>query len=203
MAREHPERQTGSGQSALFRLSGTSMATAVASGAAASVLEANSALNPSQVRIALQLSSSFIADDGILGAGAGGVNIAGAIHLAHFGPTLDGINVVIGGETAQLSGIVFGLRESIVWGNSIVWGIRGDSIVWGVRGDSLVWGNSIVWGIRGNSIVWGVRGDYVIWGNSIVWGVRGDSIVWGVRGDYVIWGNSIVWGVRGDSVVWG
>ena len=203
LGREHPDRQTGTGQTALFRLSGTSMATAVASGAAALVLEANRTLSPAQVRVALQLSSSFIPEDGVVGAGAGNVNIAGAVQLAHYGPTLDGISTAIGGETAELSGIVFGLRESIVAGDSIVWGVHGDSIVWGIRGDYVVWGNSIVWGVRGDSIVWGVRGDYVVWGNSIVWGLRGDSIVWGVKGDYVVWGNSIVWGVRGDSIVWG
>src|SRR5690606_34359492 len=99
LAKKYPERLVqGNGQHGVFELSGTSMAAAVVSGAAALVLEANPGLTPLQVRLALQLSSSFLPDAGIVGAGAGALNAAAAVQMAKWGPEDGGTHSQIAGE---------------------------------------------------------------------------------------------------------
>ena len=78
----YPDRVSGG----LLKLSGTSMSTGVVSGAAALVLQANPRLTPSQVRLTLQLSSTFLTDAGLVGGGAGSLNIPGALQVAVKGP---------------------------------------------------------------------------------------------------------------------
>ena len=92
LAKKYPANlASGNGQNGLFTLSGTSMAAAVVSGAAALVLEANPQLNPLQVRIALQMSSTFLPDEGLAAAGAGSLNAAAAVKLAEAGPAIEGV----------------------------------------------------------------------------------------------------------------
>ena len=92
---------SGSGRNGLFYLSGTSMATGVVSGAAALVLETNPKLTPLQVRVALQMSASFLPDAGLIGAGAGELNVAAAVKLAKTGPSVQRVSTVIAGEPVQ------------------------------------------------------------------------------------------------------
>src|SRR6185436_2340183 len=55
----HPERHvTGNGPNAYIQLSGTSMAAAVVSGAAALILEQRSSMTPWDVKTVMQLTSS-------------------------------------------------------------------------------------------------------------------------------------------------
>jgi serine protease AprX len=65
----------GSGRNAYMRLSGTSMATPMVSGAMALLLQGSPGLTPTQVKLALQSGASFVADSGLMGAGAGSLNI--------------------------------------------------------------------------------------------------------------------------------
>jgi serine protease AprX len=224
----YPERHVaGSGANAYMQLSGTSMAAGVVSGAAALLLEHRPALRPADVKAALQLTSTYMGSVGLAGAGAGEINLVGAVALCTSGsvsPTVIAAEVqspsLLASLTLSTSTDVNGRRsdaaapvsgKSIVWGSagSIVWGAAG-SIVWGAGGsivwgssDSIVWGSSIVWGAS-DSIVWGAS-DSIVWGssvasNAIVWGssVTSNSIVWGSS----VTSNSIVWGAS-DSIVWG
>jgi serine protease AprX len=230
LAKTYPARHVaGTGTNAYMQLSGTSMATGVVSGAVALLQEDRPALSPADVKAALQLTSTFMRSEGLVGSGAGEINVLAAVALCASGslaPTtvagevqtpslfasLTTVNPAEVGVSAagdsKVGGnsIVWGADRSIVWGSggSIVWG-SGDSIVWG-SGGSIVWGSggSIVWG-SGGSIVWGSGGS-IVWGSgtrdSIVWGAD-RSIVWGSGGS-IVWGSggSIVWG-SGGSVVWG
>jgi len=187
----------GTGENSYIELSGTSMSTAVASGAVALLLQERPGLGPSSVKAVLQLTSTFLPSAGLIGGGAGSLNALAAAEYVANGLKGALPTTTIGGETVQSSGIAVGLGASlssagVVSPDSIVWG-QG-SIVWGKR--SIVWGqDSIVWGQ--GSIVWGQ--DSIVWGqDSIVWGQG--SIVWG-QGS-IVWGQgSIVWGQ--DSIVWG
>src|SRR4029453_18134755 len=104
LAKKYPANLAdGNGENGLFTLSGTSMAAAVVSGAAALVLEANPQLNPLQARIALQMSSTFLPDEGLAAAGAGSLNAAAAVKLAQSGPAIEGAMRVSGGGAVGAS----------------------------------------------------------------------------------------------------
>ncbi len=106
LARRFPERLvSGNGQSGVFELSGTSISTAIVAGIAALVREANPNLTPLQVRIAIQMSSTFIKDAGLVGAGAGSVNAAAAVQLARSGPAT--IRTLISEEPITNSALAF------------------------------------------------------------------------------------------------
>ena len=83
LAQQHPERVvSGHGANAYMELSGTSMAAAVVSGAAALLLEAKSSLQPADVKMLLQLTSTRVEGAGLIEAGAGSLNVLGAIGIA-------------------------------------------------------------------------------------------------------------------------
>ena len=67
--------RAGSGSNAYMQLSGTSMAAPIVSGAVALLLQGSPNMNPSQVKLALQMGSSFMPEAGLIGAGAGSVDI--------------------------------------------------------------------------------------------------------------------------------
>ncbi len=222
-----PQRHVaGSGATGYMQLSGTSMAASVVSGAAALLLESRPRLSPRETKLALQITSSFMAPEGLAASGSGSMNLAVASLV------VDALRSGRANSRSQTKGDTLGAGlaqgevrflvishangDSIVWGNgadSIVWGNFLDSIVWGNAADSIIWGNSadsIVWGNANDSIVWGNAADSIVWGNasdSIVWGNFVDSIVWGNSADSIVWGNaandSIVWGNNLDSIVWG
>jgi serine protease AprX len=191
LARDFPERHVfGSGRNGYFQLSGTSMAAAAVSGAAALVLQSQPQLNPLQVKLLLQGASDFSESAGLVGGGAG------SLHLSALNS--DGLLV----EPSALGSAIG--SDVTVWGQVIVWGDGiAHVIVWGeaaVQGDVIVWGDFnpsdvIVWGEGG--------GDVIVWGEAsrdvIVWGEGGrDVIVWGEGGDVIVWGEG-----AGDVIVWG
>ncbi|HJU42194.1 MAG TPA: S8 family peptidase, partial [Vicinamibacterales bacterium] len=65
----------GPGARDYMAMSGTSMAAAVVSGAVALILEGDETLVPLQVKLALQGSADFISNSGLLGAGAGRLDL--------------------------------------------------------------------------------------------------------------------------------
>jgi serine protease AprX len=229
LSETYPQRHVaGAGPNAYFQLSGTSMAAGVVSGAVALLLEERPDLTPATTKAVLQLTSTYVPAAGLLGAGAGSLNVLAAAKMAlrerdgEIGTTL------IAGETIQATGILFAVRsDGVLSGQSIVWGaganpVKDSSIVWGA---AIVWGTSIVWGASTNvvdpttsiqSIVWGassaVNANSIVWGAQILWGTADPTatcIVWGAQ---ILWGTadptaaSIVWGAANPaalSIVWG
>src|SRR6185503_12942026 len=231
LARTYAVRHVaGTGANAYIQLSGTSMAAGVVSGGVALLLEQRPHLKPFDARAILEVTSTFMPEVGVVGAGAGSVNLIAAVGFAAKPSTT--VRSIIANEAAVASGILITNRDEQLLSGAVarrynkgsasrtLRALSGDSIVWGASGgDSIVWGagagDSIVWGASGDSIVWGTGGgDSIVWGagsgDSIVWGASGDSIVWGTSaGDSIVWGaaadgDSIVWGTSaGDSIVWG
>ena len=82
LARTYPERHVaGSGAGAYIQLSGTSMSSAVVSGAAALMLDNRANLRPGDVKTVLRLTSSSSSTLGILDAGSGSLNAVAAAQF--------------------------------------------------------------------------------------------------------------------------
>lgn len=120
-----------------FRMSGTSMSSAVVSGAVALLLEDEPNLTPDQVKYRLMATAQDIDHPG---AGAGSLDIYAAVHAA----TTESANTGI--EASQL---LWTGDEAITW-NSVAW----NSVAW----NSVAW-NSVAW----NSVAW----NSVAWNNVI------------------------------------
>jgi serine protease AprX len=159
-----------------FRMSGTSMAAPITSGAVALMLERIPSLTPDQVKARLMKTatktypayststssngSSFNSQYDIFTVGSGYLNTYAAVASNEL-PSGTALSPV---AVRDPSGNVLLKADSTsVWSNSIVWGT---SIVWGnaVNANSIIWGNSIVWG---NSTQ---QGYSIVWGTSIIWG---------------------------------
>ncbi len=164
-----------------FRLSGTSMATPMVSGAVALMLERVPSLSPDQVKARLMKTASksypaFSTETSTSGAsfniqydvftvGAGYLNTYAAV-ASNDTPSGSALSPV---AVRDLSGkVTLKADTSSVWNNSTVWGT---SIVWGntVNSNSIIWGSSIVWGNTG------AEGFSIVWGTSIVWGITDDG----------------------------
>jgi serine protease AprX len=216
----------GNGPNAYIKGSGTSMAAAFVSGAAALLLEERPSLQPLGVKAALQLSSSFMPEAGLVRAGTGSLNVLAA---AEFVRDRDLGDTTIAGELAQASHLALApsdqlaiLKEAAAASPSLFAAQRagkdlqpqlrlkqGPAKVGGSRSvlgsaDALVWGAShaLVWGAS-DALVWGAS-DALVWGASdaLVWGAS-DALVWGAS-DALVWGASdaLVWGAS-DALVWG
>jgi hypothetical protein len=211
---------------AYMRLSGTSMAAAVATGVAALVIEANrldeglgKPLTPNTLKAILQYTAIALADDdastpAVLEQGTGGINAAGAVTLARAiePSTLNGqwwLESTFATSTIY-DNTLYTWANQIVWGDHIVWG---DSIFWSLSSwdEHIVWGDNVTW-YESEHIVWGdafdalslVLESFHSWSNHIVWG---DNLVWG-DSEHIVWGDwsdeHIVWGDWDDEhIVWG
>ena len=121
-----------------FRMSGTSMASAVTSGAVALLLQSHPDLNPDQVKSRLVSTARPFGP----GSGAGILNIYAAVHSTDMSTANTGLpmsQLISIAEATDMSGSV--MWNSVMW-NSVMW----NSVMW----NSVMW-NSVMW----NSDFWG------------------------------------------------
>jgi len=216
--------------SAYYVLSGTSMATAVVSGAAALILQQDPTLTPDQVKARLMKSAyknlpqyatvlyggaTYNLQSDVFAVGAGYLDLQAALG------SLDRAQGVAKSPTAYydtVSGNVYFLADSTTpWGQSAMWGA---CVVWGDKAflpDSAMWGGSPLPGP--NSAMWGgsptpgstapPSPDSAMWGGSPLPGPN--SAMWGGSPspgpNSAMWGGSPIPGssalAGGDSAMWG
>ncbi|MCC7009887.1 MAG: S8 family serine peptidase [Acidobacteria bacterium] len=223
-----PERQViGASGGTYLTLSGSSMATAVVTGAVAQVLQARPDLTPAQAKFVLQVTAEQLPNAGLIEQGAGSLNVVLAAALASGGdlstmPT----SVVIGGGPVAAGGLAFfdktvsatlARADITMLGNTALWhgAVGGDAIIWGHQ-SAAVDSNAIIWGHRTaavdpNAIIWGHRSTAVD-PNAIIWGHRStavdpNAIIWGHR-SVAVDPNAIIWGHRSaavdsNAIIWG
>ena len=197
----------GGGSNGYMQLSGTSMAAPMVSGAAALLIQGAPSLTPAQVKLALQSGATYMSDGGLMGAGAGSVDIWASRKV-----TANGLSALTGAVVETVlpssSGASFwdsGRLSSRIYDGT---GIRplgslellpdwltpsllrfGDLNLVGllnplrlVPPNPLIWGEVANWRTSSNN-------DAIVWGTALR-SSSGDAIVWGTSAD----DDAIVWG---------
>ena len=184
--------------STYFRLTGTSMATGVVSGAAALLLERQPSLTPNQVKALLVGTTQPYGQDSgqtLSDPIAGGSGLLDALAAVNAAPAAAPSNALVPLSVAPLACVNSALRPAdgfaramfpVLYGSPLNWkDPTFDGILWPLlTWDTLDW-NSVAWdNFDWESVAW----DSVAW-DSVAW----DSIAW----DSVAW-DSIAW----DSIAW-
>jgi serine protease AprX len=174
---------TGHGSAQYFRLSGTSVATPLVSGAAALMLQKNPTLTPDAVKARIMKTAwkgfgiystaydvrgnRYNDQYDIFTYGAGYLDVDAVLGNTDVasGSTLSPTAVYhssTGTVTlVNTSGVTW--AKSVIWNSSTSWA---DTVIWGntINASSVIWGNSVVWGNTADA------GYSVIWGTSVIWG---------------------------------
>jgi serine protease AprX len=193
----------GYGTNGYMQLSGTSMATPMVSGAAALLLSGAQGLSPTQIKMALQMGATYLPDAGMIGAGAGSVNIwASRKIIVNNGP-ISGLLSTVGGALTASSGMAFWDDGSLSHRAYTGVGVRllslADALLAWLNPSLLHRGDVNLVGLL-NPLA-NVHGNWLVWGQAAGWTGSNDEIVWGTsanNGDEIVWGTS-----GGDEIVWG
>ena len=211
LSRKYPAWHiAGSGKNAYFRLTGTSMATAVVSGGVALLLDANASLTPGQLKVALQTGATFMPKAGLVAAGAGSVNFPQSKKMADTGllssvlNTVDSLLGTSSGATFRDTGTLInrvydrtGIRLLGLLDLSILFGSADDAEP-GVL--NLLGLSNPIAQTPANHLVWGDVADWtdnyhLVWGDSIE-SPSGQHLVWGdsehTDSNHLVWGDAVV-----------
>ena len=207
----YPTLQRTAGPKKYVALSGTSMATATATGVVAAMVEASywghpqsaKRLTPNAVKAILQYTaiptrgtgSPLLADG--LTQGTGQVNAEGAMRLSYYANPAAPVNANwIDRADAWLTPQSTIGSETLAWSKHILWG---ENILWGetVLANQAAWATSTAWGDDAlTGMPWAVS---VYWADNIVWSMADDNIVWA---ENIVWGEGLLRAAMDDNIVW-
>ena len=210
LQRNYPQfHMAGKGVNSYSHLSGTSMSTAVVTAGVALLLQAQPKMSAMQLKIALQTGSTFMRDGGLMGGGAGSVNLWSSRKTAANGLT-NIVSTVVGGVLSPATGPVFWdagtMTKRLYAGNGLrLLSLLEAPLAW-LSGSYLQWGDLNVIGSSNplsqthpNEILWGDVTEWtsdqeILWGDTI-YNPEGQEILWGdtrtTEGDEILWGDSV------------
>jgi serine protease AprX len=209
LANSYPsERVAGSGSNAYRRMSGTSMAAGMVSGAAALILEAAPGLTPRHVKMVVQAGASPMLREGLVASGAGSVNAWASRRMARDGLTPHLPSTIVSGVPAPAGGEMFTDAGTLIDRMYQQSGIRILSLVDLV----LVWANPAQMPLGQltllglDSEVATTPGTQIIWGDEIFNATGPQQIIWGdeifdSRDQQIIWGDD--GSTDGYQIIWG
>ena len=209
LANTYPsERVAGTGSNAYRRMSGTSMAAGMVSGAAALILEAAPGLTPRHVKMVVQAGASPMLREGLVASGAGSVNAWASRRMARDGLTPRLPSTIVSGVPAPAGGEMFTDAGTLIDRMYQQSGIRILSLVDLV----LVWadpskmplGQLTLLGLDGE--VAAMPGNQIIWGDEIFDSTGPQQIIWGDEifdstDQQIIWGDD--GSTDGYQIIWG
>ncbi|HKB11123.1 MAG TPA: S8 family peptidase [Vicinamibacterales bacterium] len=203
-------RVAGSSSNAYMTLSGTSMAAPMVSGGVALLLQGTPGLTVPQVKLAIQNGATFVNNGGLMGAGAGSVNLWASRKIAAAGLVANLLNTVVGTLGVTSSGASFwdngtlgnrlyggiGIRLLSVLEAPLVWLNpsllkSGDLNLLGLLNPlRLIAPKTLQYGEIGG---W-TRSSSILWGDQI-YDPSGQSILWGdtntTEDNSILWGDSV------------
>jgi serine protease AprX len=200
LAVRYPERHVGgAGPDGYLQLSGTSMAAGVVSGSVALLLEGEPRLTPRRAKLVLRATSEFLPGEGLVGGGAGSVNLlraarSGAAERDSLSRSVEA--GLPGYRKLSLAQEQTSLSDQDVLATVLSDYFRGRSRTTGrsrLSNDRMSWDSdvdTIIWGSTADTIIWGSTADTIVWGSAadtIVWGSAADTIVWGSAADTIVW----------------
>jgi serine protease AprX len=194
----------GSGPNSYMYLSGTSMATPMVSGAAALLLQGGPGLSPAQIKLILQSGATYMKNGGLLGAGAGEVNVWASRRSA-VGGLGGALTSVIGGLGLTASGASYwdsGTLHNRLYAGT---GIRLLSLLELpfvlLDPSRLHFGDLNLVGLL--NPLKSVAPKWLLYGEVAGW-TQGQTIMWGTQ-IYDPQGQTIMWGTSdmGDTIMWG
>jgi serine protease AprX len=194
-----------------YKLSGTSMAAPMVSGAAALMLQKDASLTPETIKARLMKTAtksfpvSSTATDPVSGIrynsqydiftiGSGYLDVWAALNSKDSVPAGGTAASPVAVFTSSTNSVTVVNANTAIWGTHAVWGtadIWGAPAVWGtnvfVDGLAAVWGTSTLWG---NTAVWGTggtQGNTAVWDTHAVWGTTtsdsGESLTLLINGE--------------------
>jgi serine protease AprX len=220
LATRYPSQHVaGSGANGYFVMSGTSMAAAMVSGGAALLLDGLPTLTVRQVKLALQLSASFMLKEGLVAAGTGSVNLWSARRVNGALQSLTGLPpVTVAGRTVRPSGLLVSESGSLVdrtYGRVGLRLLGALEMLQGWAGPSGPAGRVNVMGLLNplsglpaTRLVWGelasrVGGNQLIWSEQLLSPI-GQQLIWSEKvlqstGQQLIWSETLT---AGQQLIW-
>jgi serine protease AprX len=223
---------SGAASAYFHKLSGTSMAAPMVSGAVALLLENEPGLTPDQVKAQLMRSAgksfptasttfdettgeTFYSQYDIFTIGAGYLDVHAALMSSALPPSDGTANSVQARYNPENGTVRVVTLAGTVWNPAGSGAARrrtsfNEVSLWGMTG---VWGTTVL--IDGSSAIWGTTAPWstpTFWAStetgdlSAIWGTgstSGNSAIWGTDGPG---GNSAIWGTdgpAGNSAIWG